>query len=75
MRYAQTLSDVLFASDYSDLKADNLIRNFEGDSRLRIVERDELFELPLIKLVSKYNLVTSNCQLFLFIHSKCGLTH
>lgn len=62
------MTDLLFGSNYTTLQADDVLVAFENDSRLVLVEHDELFQTPLVKLASKYGLVTSTCEFTWFSH-------
>jgi len=59
---ATTMSKLVFGSDYSTLKADDIVSAFEKDPRLAKVTQQELFETTAAKLAAKYGLVTSNCK-------------
>ncbi|TFK44730.1 hypothetical protein BDQ12DRAFT_673472 [Crucibulum laeve] len=67
---AETLTKLLFESDYSDLKAENIIAAFQGDPRLVMVDKSELLELPVAKLASKHSLVASNSAARSLVTSK-----
>lgn len=56
------MTKLVFGSDYSRLKADDIICSFENDPRLVFITHEELFQVPIIKLASKYGLVSSNCE-------------
>ncbi|KAF8633320.1 hypothetical protein AX17_004493 [Amanita inopinata Kibby_2008] len=57
---AETLTKLLFDSDYSNLQADHLLAAFQGDSRLALINEADMLQTPLPKLISKYGLVASN---------------
>lgn len=59
---AQTLTHLLFETDYSSLTATEILTTFENDPRLVMVEEEELLELPIMKLAAKYRLVSSGCK-------------
>ncbi|KAF8658251.1 hypothetical protein AX16_002027 [Volvariella volvacea WC 439] len=59
VKTAETLTKLLFGSDYSDLKAAELIQALEGDPRLVRVHSQDLFEVPVVKLASRNQLVSS----------------
>ncbi|TFK75399.1 tyrosyl-tRNA synthetase [Pluteus cervinus] len=57
---AEALSQLLFAADYSDLRAARLVSALEGDPRLVMLSPEEMFEFPIPKLAAKHGLVSSN---------------
>ena len=59
---AATMTNLVFGSDYSKLKAKDILSSFENDARLITLAMQELFETPIIKLAARYGLVSSNCQ-------------
>jgi hypothetical protein len=59
---AETLTNLLFESDYSNLKATHVFHAFEDDPRLKMVDENELFSTPVIKLAAKHELVSSICE-------------
>jgi tyrosyl-tRNA synthetase len=56
------MTKLAFGSDYSNLRADDIISSFENDPRLVFVTMEELFQVPIIKLAARYGLVSSNCE-------------
>jgi tyrosyl-tRNA synthetase len=46
--------------------AASLINAFKGDPRLIFCSKDELISLPVMKLASKYGLVSSTCEITQF---------
>ncbi|KAF8893779.1 hypothetical protein BD779DRAFT_1435384, partial [Infundibulicybe gibba] len=59
VRQAETLTRLLFESDYAGLKTNQVVTAMENDSRLAIIEEQEIFGTPITKLASKYGLVSS----------------
>ena len=59
---ATTMTNLVFGSDYSKIKAGDIVSSFENDPRLVKVTKQELFETPIIKLAARYGLVSSNCE-------------
>ena len=56
------MTKLLFGSDYSTMRADDVIHAFKDDPRLVLVEENDAFQTPLPKLIAKHGLVTSNCK-------------
>lgn len=56
------MTKLLFGSDYSTMRADDVIHAFKDDPRLVLVEEHDAFQTPLPKLIAKHGLVTSNCK-------------
>jgi hypothetical protein len=56
------MTKLVFGSDYSKLKTDDIISLFENDPRLVFATKEELFQVPIIKLAARYGLVSSNCE-------------
>ncbi|KAF8070477.1 hypothetical protein FPV67DRAFT_1755986 [Lyophyllum atratum] len=56
---ARTLTNLLFESNYDGLTAHQITSAFEGDPRLVLVDEDELFNSPIMKLAARYRLVSS----------------
>lgn len=52
---------LLFDSDYSTMRTDDVIDALKGDPRLVLTNEHDVFQTPLPKLVAKHGLVTSNC--------------
>lgn len=61
MLKAQIASKVLYESDYSTVKTEDILESLAGDSRLRIIPREELLGTPIPKLAVQAKLVSSNC--------------
>lgn len=59
--HAETMTKLLFDSDYSTLRADGVIDALNGDPRLILIDEHDAFQTPLPKLVAKHGLVASNC--------------
>lgn len=64
VEHAQTRTRLLFESDISDLKAEQITSAFDGDPRLVMVHESELFGLPAVKLAAKYGLTSSASKYF-----------
>ncbi|KAG5648474.1 hypothetical protein DXG03_003085 [Asterophora parasitica] len=56
---AQTLTSLLFESDYDGLTAKQVTSAFEGDPRLVVVDEEELLDTPIMKLAARYRLASS----------------
>lgn len=56
---AQCLTKLIFESDYSELHVNQIKSAFENDSRLVLVNEQELLDVPVMKLAAKYGLVHS----------------
>jgi tyrosyl-tRNA synthetase len=61
---AQTRTHLLFESDISGLKAEQITSAFEGDPRLVMIDEAELFGLASVKLAAKYGLASSASEYF-----------
>ena len=59
---ATIMTKLAFSSDYSKLRADDIISSFENDPRLVFVTMEELFQVPIVKLAARHGLVSSNCK-------------
>lgn len=55
------MTKLVFGSDYSKLKAEDVTSSFENDPRLIKLAMQELFVTPIIKLAARYGLVSSHC--------------
>jgi hypothetical protein len=64
---ADTMTNLVFGSNYSKLKAKDILSSFENDPRLIKLAMQEFFETPIIKLAARYGLVSSNCQSLAFL--------
>lgn len=64
---ADTMTNLVFGSNYSKLKAKDVLSSFENDPRLIKLAMHEFFETPVIKLAARYGLVSSNCQSLAFL--------
>lgn len=58
---AETLTKMLFDSDYHGLQAEHIKSALGGDPRLVLLDFQELQGTPVAKLAAKYGLVSSNC--------------
>ncbi|KAF9012357.1 hypothetical protein BDQ17DRAFT_1496704 [Cyathus striatus] len=67
---AETLTKLLFDSDYAGLKTDDVISAFAGDSRLVIATEQNVLDMPVAKLASKYGLISSNSAARTLIKSR-----
>lgn len=67
MLKAQIASKVLYESDYSTVKTEDILESLAGDSRLRRIPREELLGTPIPKLAVQAKLVSSNCA-YLYTH-------
>ena len=56
---AKIVTKVLFESDYTSLKTEDVLRALEGNDRLRVIPRNELLETPVVKLAATHGLVNS----------------
>ncbi|KAF5385964.1 hypothetical protein D9615_002242 [Tricholomella constricta] len=56
---AQTLTNLLFESNYDGLTANQITSAFEGDPRLVMVDEEELLESSVMKLAARYRLASS----------------
>ena len=63
------MTKLVFGSNYSKLKAEDIILSFEGDPRLAYVTKEELFDVPIVKLAARYGLLSSNCEFLLITAS------
>jgi tyrosyl-tRNA synthetase len=58
--HAETMTKLLFDSDYSNLRATDIIESLRDDPRLVLVNEVDILQTPLPKLAAKYGLVASN---------------
>lgn len=70
VRRAQTITRLLYGSDYRQITTADLLLALDGDARLKRCTRAELFETPVVKLVAAHGLVSSNGARF-FLHVLC----
>ncbi|PFH51508.1 hypothetical protein AMATHDRAFT_2965 [Amanita thiersii Skay4041] len=63
LNHAETLTKLLFDSDYSSLQASKVIHALQNDPRLVLVSEADMLQTPLPKLAAKHGLVSSNCKL------------
>lgn len=63
---AQVASQVLYESDYTSTKTEDILLAMSGDPRLRLLDESELLETPVSKLAVKAKLISSNCEHFRF---------
>jgi len=56
---AQTLTNLLFESNYDGLTVNQITFAFEEDPRLVMVDEEELLDSPIMKLAARYRLVSS----------------
>ena len=59
---AARVSELLFSSEYADLKSEDVIASFGNDPRLVKMSKWKMFDIPITKLASKYGLVPSTCK-------------
>ena len=59
---AARVSELLFSSEYADLKSEDVIASFGNDPRLVKMSKLEILGTPITKLASKYGLVSSTCK-------------
>lgn len=59
---AATMTKLLFGSEYTDLKFEDIIASFDHDPRLVKISKVEMLNTPITKLASKYGLVSSTCK-------------
>lgn len=62
MNRAQTASRALYESDFTAVKAEDVLLAMKGDPRLQYCDSSELLGTPVAKLASKFGLVASNCE-------------
>ncbi|KAI0093038.1 hypothetical protein BDY19DRAFT_982898 [Irpex rosettiformis] len=67
---AQIASRVLYESDYSTVKTEDILAALAGDSRLRLVSQAELLEAPIAKLAVQAKLVSSNSEAKRLVEAK-----
>lgn len=60
VKQAETMTKLMFGSDYLDLKASDVISSFKGDPRLVICSTEDITGIPVTKLAATYGLVSSN---------------
>lgn len=58
---AQIVTKLLYESDYTLIKAQEVLEALESDARLRFVPESELLNTPITKLASTCGLASSNC--------------
>jgi hypothetical protein len=63
---AATVSNILFGSQYGDLKFENIAASYP---RLVKISKMEMLNTPITKLASKHGLVPSTCKNALCQHS------
>jgi len=56
---ARTATQVLFGTDYTTLKAEQIIKSLTGDPRLVFCTEEEIFNISLPNLVAKHQLASS----------------
>lgn len=59
---ARIATQVLFGTDYTVLKADQIIKSLSGNPRLVFCTEEEMFNTSLPNLVAKLQLVSSKCK-------------
>ena len=59
---ARTATQVLFGTDYTTLKADQIIKSLIGDPRLVFCTEEGMFNTSLPNLVANYQLASSKCK-------------
>ena len=60
------MTKILFDSDYTQLKTEDVIFAFEDDRRLVFVDKEQMFASPLTRVATTYNLVSSYCKFWTF---------
>ena len=70
---ATSVSKLLFSSEYSDLKFEDIIASFGDDPRLVKISKSEMLDTPITKLASKHGLVSSTCK-NTFVNYCCKLS-
>lgn len=58
----QIASRVLYESDYSFVKAEDILSSLSGDPRLKHVRQEELLGTSVAKLAVQAKLISSNCE-------------
>ncbi|KAK2463252.1 hypothetical protein APHAL10511_004907 [Amanita phalloides] len=58
--HAETMTKLLFDSDYCTMQADRVIGALKNDPRLVLVDEYDMFHTPLPKLAASHGLVASN---------------
>ncbi|KAF8906509.1 hypothetical protein CPB84DRAFT_1822811 [Gymnopilus junonius] len=61
---ATVMTKLLFGSDYTDLKAQDVVSSFSRDPRLVKTTMEYILNCPVTKLAAKHGLVTSNFLTF-----------
>lgn len=56
------MSQLLFGSEYADLKFEAIRASFSDDPRLIKISQAEMLDTPITKLASKHGLVSSTCK-------------
>ncbi|KAJ6593938.1 hypothetical protein B0H19DRAFT_891595, partial [Mycena capillaripes] len=56
---AETMTKIMFETELTDVKAEDVLKVFDGDRCVHYVDPDELFSIPVVKLAVKYGLATS----------------
>ena len=59
---ARIATQVLFGTDYTTLKADQIIKSLTCDPRLVFCTEEEMFSTSLSNLVANYQLASSKCK-------------
>ncbi|KAI0757855.1 hypothetical protein BC629DRAFT_1296398 [Irpex lacteus] len=70
MLKAQIASKVLYESDYSTVKTEDILESLAGDSRLRLIPRQELLGTPIPKFAVQAKLVSSNSEAKRLVEAK-----
>ena len=75
MSQAQVASRVLYESDYSTVKTEDILASLAGDSRLRLISQEELLGTPIAKLAVQAKLISSNCASYPLPHCSPNTDH
>lgn len=62
MDAARTATQVLFGTDYTTLKVEQITKSLSGDPRLVFCTEEEMFNTPLPNLVANHRLIPSKCK-------------
>ncbi|KAH9485414.1 Tyrosine--tRNA ligase, mitochondrial [Psilocybe cubensis] len=67
---ANLMTTLLFGSDYSELKAEDVTTSLGNDPRLVRVAKSDILSMPIPKLAAKYGLVASNSASKMLVASR-----
>jgi tyrosyl-tRNA synthetase len=66
---ARVATNVLFGTDYSDLRAQDIVKSLANDPRLVFCTEDQLLGITLPNLAANFGLTSSKCSsTFLLLH-------